>query len=290
MARAVASDRELGRRLEASLPPGAMVFQLPVLGFPEVAAPQALNDYEHFRPYLATTTLRFSYGAPKFRARSRWQRDLEGRPMAETVPLLEAYGFAALYINRKGYSDRAEALLRELKDLGYSRRLQGELDEQVVVFLRPAAEPIKPFGQTLTFGRGWHSRPEAGIRWAHGDAALSYFNPYSHPTDVTLELAVAVPQPRELVLELEGRIVAKVAVEREDGRISIPRLQLAPGVNRLLLRSPAAAKRQGQGQNQLRAFGVREAAVVPLANDLSPIATTAPAGGKPARTAVRSEQ
>ena len=56
------------------LPPGAMVFQLPVMAFPEVAPAHNLGDYEHFRPYLATRALRFSYGMLKGRSRHRWVR------------------------------------------------------------------------------------------------------------------------------------------------------------------------------------------------------------------------
>ena len=97
LAAEIRSDEQFGRALEAALPPGAMVFQLPVLGFPEVAPPHRLGDYEHFRPYLATEHLRFSYGAPKTRARSRWQRELENVPPAELVRRLEEHGFAALY-------------------------------------------------------------------------------------------------------------------------------------------------------------------------------------------------
>lgn len=260
---AVKGDLQLGRELEASLPPGSMIFQLPVLGFPEAATPYSLNDYEHFRPYLVTETLRFSYGAAKNRARSRWQRELEARPMKQVVPRLEAAGFAALYINRRGFQDRAESVLRELDGMGYTRRVQGPQGNQVVVFLRPAAAPSPPMARSLTHGLGWHIQPDGGVRWAYGEAALSYFNPHAQPITVELRLTLLAVTPRPVVLSLEGKPIHTAQVETTASTVAIRGLTLAPGVNRLSLDSPEHPIRLSRGRNQLRSFGLRDSAVIP---------------------------
>lgn len=267
MAVEVQGDREFGRRLESVLPAGARVFQLPVLGFPEVATPYQLGDYEHFRPYLASETLCFSYGAAKARARGRWQQELEGRPVPEMVRRLEDYGFAALYINRKGYADRAEVLLRELAALGYGRRLDGLKGDQVVVLLRPAPHPRLPLSDAMTLGRGWHQRADSGVRWAYGAAALSYFNPYAKPIVVDVRLTLQGIAPRRVVLEHEGTAVGEFAVTRDPAPFAIANVLLAPGVNRFSLRTEAKARRDPAAQNQLRSFGVRDVMVVPVAPD-----------------------
>lgn len=254
----VASDAALGRDVEAALPRGAMVFQLPVLGFPEVRPPHRLADYEHFRLYLATRELRFSYGAAKFRARSRWQRDLEPLPTPELVRRLEAYGFAALYVNRKGYEDRAERLLRELDTLGYDRRLHGALGNQVVVLLRPAAQPKWPLGRVPTYGLGWHPGLEDGVRWAGDDAVLSYFNPYDEPLIADLRFSLVGVAPREIVLEHEGRPAGRLRVEPQPHDLTLPRFALVPGINRFKFRSLEPARRLSAGRYQLRSFGLKE--------------------------------
>ncbi len=262
IAAAVAGDRAFGRELEAALPAGAKIFQLPVLGFPEVATPHQLNDYEHFRPYLASDTLQFSYGAAKYRARSRWQRDLDGRPMAEVVPRLEAYGFAALYLNRKGYADRGEGALRELAALGYTRRIESPAGNQVAVLLRPAGRPQPPLGEGLTLGVGWHLQPVAGVRWAYDTAAASYFNPHPYPISVDIRLILTAGSRRTVTLALEERPLRAVAVGRTLRAVTIPGVTLAPGVNRFTLHSPAPAARDPAAQNQLRSFGLAESRVV----------------------------
>lgn len=262
MAAEARSDLQLGRELEAALPAGAMVFQIPVLGFPEVTPPHRLVDYEHFRPYLATETLRFSYGAAKFRARSRWQRDLENLPIPELVRRLESYGFAALYLNRKGYEDRAERILGELADLGYTRRLQGAGGQQVIVVLNPTAQPKLPLGRTLTFGQGWHPRADAGVRWASGDAVLSYFNPHAAPLPAELRLEIVANAAREVVLAHEGRALHTFRTGDGPAVLHLPALALRPGVNRFNLSTPTPAQRASPGRYQLRAFGLKESAIV----------------------------
>lgn len=231
------SDRELGRKLEAALPEGAMVFQLPVLGFPEVVPPHRLADYEHFRLYLNTDDLRFSYGAAKYRSRSRWQRDLENVPVETLVRRLEAYGFAALYINRKGYEDRAEKMLQELDKLGYAQRLQGSVGNQVVVLLKPKSDPVLPLGRVLTYGRGWHPRPDQGVRWAGDRAALSYFNPHPQPLRAQLAFQLVAASPREVILEQNGRVVRSVTTGDQPVTLEGAEVSLEPGGNRLVLRS-----------------------------------------------------
>lgn len=257
----VRSDLKLGRALDEALPRGARVFQLPVMGFPEVQAPYRLTDYEHFRPYLTTRNPDFSYGAAKYRARSRWQRDLEDVPTATLVRRLESYGFSALYLNRKGFKDRAEGLLNELAALGYDRRLQGTGGQQVVVFLNPVAQPKKPLARSLTYGRGWNPRLDDGVRWASGDAALTYYNPFDHPVvaEISLELIGVTPRPVEVVSG--GRVAGRVQAGAEAATLELPPLDLAPGVNSFQLRSSEPAKRLGRERYQLRSFGLVDARI-----------------------------
>jgi len=267
LAAEVQADREFGRRLEAVLPAGARVFQLPVLGFPEVATPYQLGDYEHFRPYLASETLCFSYGAAKARARGLWQQELAARPVPEMVRRLEDYGFAALYINRKGYADRAESLLRDLAALEYPLPLEGLNGDQVVVRLRPVADPRPPLSDAMTLGRGWHQRADGGVRWAYGSAALSYYNPYAKPIRVDVRLTLLGITSRRVALEHEGKVVGEFTVTREPAPFEIARVELAPGVNRFALQTAAKARRDPAAQNQLRSFGVLDVTVVPSALD-----------------------
>jgi phosphoglycerol transferase len=161
IARQVAADREFAERIEAALPEAAMVFQMPVMEFPESPAP-GVPPYDHFRPYLYTKNLRFSFGSMKGRDRERWQPAVQARffegaaldPQANqircnpenaraAVDELRRLGFSAIYVNRNGFPDRAKGLESMLLDLGYTappiRNATGDL-ACFVLEGRPAAD------------------------------------------------------------------------------------------------------------------------------------------------------
>ena len=118
--RQVDSDRTFTAKMEASLPEGAMVFQLPIMEFPEMPAP-GVPPYDHFRPYLFSKNLRYSFGSMKGRPREAWQQELGKRSLEEAVTEIKKRGFAAIYINRNGFPDRALPVEKALRAMGYSK-------------------------------------------------------------------------------------------------------------------------------------------------------------------------
>jgi hypothetical protein len=139
IARHVAADREFTARMEAALPEGAMVFQLPVMEFPESPAP-GVPPYDHFRPYLYSRNLRYSFGSMKGRDRERWQAAVQGKLLEGAtidqqaqqirvnlsnariaVDELRRLGFSAIYINRNGFPDRGRGIEDAMLELGYTQ-------------------------------------------------------------------------------------------------------------------------------------------------------------------------
>jgi phosphoglycerol transferase len=139
IARQVDADREFVATMEKTLPANAMVFQLPVMDFPESPIP-GVPPYDHFRPYLYSKQLRFSFGSMKGREREKWQQQLQNVLVAGATPDQEAQkirfntdnvrravdelkklGFAAIYINRNGFPDRGKGLEEALLELGYDK-------------------------------------------------------------------------------------------------------------------------------------------------------------------------
>ena len=256
----VEADRGLGKLLDGRLPAGAMVFQLPVMTFPEMGPRGQLGDYEHFRPYLVTQSLRFSYGALKGRSRSRWQREAEMLPTDELVRRLERYGFAALYLNKLGFTDRGEKLLAELRAMGRTQMIEGAQGNQVAVLLKPHTKPKLPLARTLTFGQGWHSAPPGEVRWAFGPAALSYYNPLPQPLAATVRLSVSGAGERTLDVRLNGERLLREKIGPVRNAVQL-QVMLQPGSNRMDLNTAEPAARLSQERGQLRTFGVHESAV-----------------------------
>jgi phosphoglycerol transferase len=149
IARLVQSDREFTGKMEAALPDGAMVFQMPVMEYPESPIP-GVPPYDHFRPYLYSKNLRYSFGSQKGREREKWQPAVQGKffegaaldqqagvirvdqaNARAAVDELKRLGFSAIYINRNGFPDRGRGIEEALLELGYAtppiRNASGDL-------------------------------------------------------------------------------------------------------------------------------------------------------------------
>ena len=103
------SDEAFVADVEHRLGPKAMVFQLPVVAFPESRRPARMLDYDHFVGYLHSRQLRWSYGGMKGRE-ADWQEAVRGQPTELLLARLVAVGFTGLTIDRFGYHDGAAAL------------------------------------------------------------------------------------------------------------------------------------------------------------------------------------
>jgi phosphoglycerol transferase len=133
----IESDQEIVEKMEAALPPGAMVFQLPIMEFPE--APVAgLSPYDHLRPYLFSKSLRFSFGSMKGREDTQWQKDLTGLTLDAAVAKLRSLGFQAILINRNGFPDKAKGIIQSLSTMGNTRVIESAAGDLVCVLLSPA--------------------------------------------------------------------------------------------------------------------------------------------------------
>jgi phosphoglycerol transferase len=130
------ADSKMTNELERRLVPGSMVFQLPVMPFPEGPPRLEMGSYENFRPFIQSTHLRFSYGAIKGRGDDEWQIGVAAQKPANLIQSLEEYGFSALMINRKGFADHAILLSTELQRLGYVAAWDS--GDFLVYFLQPS--------------------------------------------------------------------------------------------------------------------------------------------------------
>ena len=118
--RQISSDRKFVADMEAALPTGAMVFQLPIMDFPESPL-RTETSYDHLRPYLFSQHLRFSFGSMKGRPREQWQHEIEKLSLADAVAAIKTRGFSALYVSRPGYGEVARELEENLRVLGYDK-------------------------------------------------------------------------------------------------------------------------------------------------------------------------
>jgi hypothetical protein len=219
-------DEEFFRRVEATCPPQGMIFQLPYLPFPEHPPPGGMGVYDHFRAYLHTTDVRWSYGAMKGRDADLWLREIADRPPEELVQMLAYAGYCGIYVNRMGYADQAA----ELEDV-FTEILRTEplvSADQTLLFF-----PLTPYTETLRerireddwrikkdktlfpvkarFDAGF-SYPERqgsdSLRWCAPKATVTLENDLAFPRHVKLEMDCRVFGDGHAALQVAGPVAS----------------------------------------------------------------------------------
>ena len=91
-----------------ALPRAAMVFQLPIMNF--LNEPEGrMKPYDHFKPYLVSLGLRWSYPALS-NEQSLWQQAIAQIDLDQLPGQLAAEGFAGILVDRYGYDDNGAAV------------------------------------------------------------------------------------------------------------------------------------------------------------------------------------
>lgn len=221
-----ASDADFVKRIEAAVPGGAMIFQLPYVEFPENPPVNLMQDYEHFRPYLHSKNLRWSYGAIKERDNARWQMSTVNLPTDQFLETLSLAGFSGVYVDRKGYADNGaelEAKLRSLLsieplvsannqmsffNLGeYNSKLTEEYGGDLESKRQMVLHPLTP---EWTGGfSGLESSAELNWRWCSSEGELVINNALNEERKLKLEMDLATGYEELANLSLDGPLISE---------------------------------------------------------------------------------
>lgn len=248
-------DGRLVSAMESKFVPGAMIFELPAMAFPEPTPIANMVEYEPLRPYLHSHDLRFSYGDDKGRPRSSWQSELDTQDAHGLIATLERYGFSGLLINKRGFEDRAVSLLTDVRATG-KERIAAESDDFVCVRLNPWRQPLMP----PEFAVGWYPLEriaETSFRWSEGDAKLVLHNGSAREQAVRLTFGLSVAGERYVGISLGDQTVYEGVIAAEEGRRSVDlTVALQPGVNELRFRSDRPGMLLPGGDPRKLAFAV----------------------------------
>lgn len=125
------------KRIEAALPPGAMVYQLPFTRYPE--SPAVLMHHAHFaiRFYLHSDTLRWSTGSVRGREGDAWQIKVAELPLEQQLETLADAGFRGIQISRNGYADNGAKIEAELQELLGVEPMDSGIGEETFFSMEP---------------------------------------------------------------------------------------------------------------------------------------------------------
>jgi phosphoglycerol transferase len=99
--------------LEKTLPPGSRVFQLPVTTYLNDAGLERMLPYDHIKPYVFSRQIHWSYPALA-NAVVRWQHAVGRLPTVDIAAAVASQGFAAIVVDKYGYADDGQAIVRDL--------------------------------------------------------------------------------------------------------------------------------------------------------------------------------
>ncbi len=117
--RAIADSKNFVAKIEETAGGGA-VLQLPVVPFPEQPVRYRMADYSHATGPLYSRRTRWSYGAWKGSAAlakmENLERELESsEPIASALTKVRDTGYAGIWIDRFGYADDGDSIVRSLR-------------------------------------------------------------------------------------------------------------------------------------------------------------------------------
>ncbi len=245
-------DQRLARCLETQLPPGATIFQLPVLPFLEQPPVHGMTDYELFRPWLFSVHTQFSYGLLAGAKPLRWQKWIAAQPVDAMCTALEEAGYAALYIHKAAFADSGTALRQQLTALG--KRLLFDESDHVLLALQPAkiihrpdvndVRLTDPWNQVtakegqlqLYAAAGWFALEQSGEdswRWAGDASTLTIWCPGNQPRLGHLRFGTSALQPAQLIATSSNKDIWQAAVGPQDPLQANLTLLLQPGANRI---------------------------------------------------------
>lgn len=230
-AAAYSSDGTYVEGLEADLPTGAMVFQLPFIEFPESPPVNGVQYTDQIRMFLHSSDLRWSSGGLRGRPETDWAQVTASRAVPELVDRLAVAGFAGVHVDSFPFPDGGASLGAELTALlgeptrtspdGRYRywplaaaveRLEADLPPERLQALREAVLlPVVPYTAPELTGP---ARVKDRQVWTSRTATphFSLDNPRSVPVQVRLRFTVRSPSgaPAALVTLPDGdpRLVA----------------------------------------------------------------------------------
>jgi hypothetical protein len=112
-----------------------MIFQLPVRPYPFDSRVFRMGPFEHFRPYLVSRHLRWSYPALTA-AQVREEGRRAGGDVAALPARLAQDGFAAVVVDRLGYPDGGDGIVTAIQTATGRAGVLAESERYIALDLR----------------------------------------------------------------------------------------------------------------------------------------------------------
>lgn len=247
-------DRAFVARIESMVPAGARILNLPYIEFPE-------TTYETMRPFVSSTSTRWSFGSMRGRSAALWIQTLSALPPADLVAAASKSGFAGIHLDGRFYPDGGASLREAIAARVGRPWLESAAEKQYFIALDPSGDlpvelPIPP-----TFGGGfygWEGAGDTRFSWCRGVGYLQFLNVTGRPKTVDAAFELQGLSPRTVHVSFNGAAATSYEVESVRGRpVVLHGLVLQPGENALRFHSDTPARPPGTEDPRPLSFIVR---------------------------------
>jgi phosphoglycerol transferase len=259
------NDESFIKKIEASVPPGAMIFQMPYVPFPEHPPVHQMTDYELIKGYLHSQTLRWSYGVMKGREGDLWQRSITSKPLKEMVDTLALAGFNGIYLDRNGYPDRGLDLENKLTDILETKPMVSSHDRLVFFNMTQYGKKIhenyskeewqaKQESALHPLLLGWHGgfsnlegTPESNWRWCSSEGELHVYNGSQRERKIAIQMSLKTGYNEISNLTVKGPFFSENIKISSEGGFFSKTITITPG--KLVIQFRSDAKRVNAPQD-----------------------------------------
>ena len=242
-------DENFIKEIDATMPENAMIFQLPYIPFPEYPPQNKMLDYDHFRGYLHSNSLRWSYGAMKGREADYWQRSVSNKPLEEMIETLSLAGYNGIYVDSYGYTDSGSEITSNLSKILMTSPLKSEngrlyffdmtlFNSQLKSQLTAEEEFKNGVVNNCFFGEGFYSlenNQNNYWRWGRNKAALYITNPYDHNIDMHIETSFFTGYDEHSNIKVESEYFSDSFSTNKSGYFYSKDFVLPPGTHRIYI-------------------------------------------------------
>jgi len=230
------SDADFVARIEASVPDQSMIFQLPYVAFLSYAnSYHQMLPYSHFRGYLHSHRLRWSFGAMHGRFGDSLHARVAALPIEDGVRDLAFLGFNGIFLDRFGYGDSGKEMENKLRTILRTEPIVSRNGRLCFFGMTDFSTRLKKnyspeqwqkhhdlayYAPVVEWGSGFYQEESAGPnrwRWCARKGELRIFNPSDHQQSRALRFVAKTCLAGPATLSINSTLISERLPVNEAG-------------------------------------------------------------------------
>jgi phosphoglycerol transferase len=197
------SDKNFISNIESILTKkDARVFQLPYICWPECIAPGfGWSPYPHVIGYLHSKSMKWSYGGVRGRISDQWYSGIAKLKTENMISALKVSGFSGIYIDRRGYTDKAALLESEIQSITHTPPIVSPDGKKAFFQIQPTDNNFSIYNNILGDGfHGWEGSI-GGHTWSKKRSELNYHRLTTGKHSYTISFELSTLNARTLIID-----------------------------------------------------------------------------------------